>query len=458
MSHSLRSPLRRWMHQAMRASVAQLPRSWRFALFRAMATCDPAPDPRLILKIAETQAELEACFGLLHDAYVSAGFMRPDPSGLRVTPYHALPTTTTLCAKFDGRVVGTVSLIRDGVFGFPMQSAFDLSAVRRRQGRIAEVSALAVHPDFRRTGGWILFPLIKFMYEYAERYFDTRHLVIAVNPDKIELYESLMFFERLPAAEVDEYDFANGAPAVGAVLDLAQAKLQFHQTYAKRGLRRNLHQYFVVSELPNIRWPARPYHTTNDPVLTPDLLDHFFNQKTRAFAAMDDRRRMLLRSIYDLSAYDAVLPSVHQPEAVALRRHPRFTMLCPARFSPAGKGDAAAIAVRVIEVSRRGFRAECPEGLPLGLAGRLRIELGPGRMAEVGAESVRETETDGVRQFGFHVQSPDEAWLECVHQLETGQIHADLVRRAAPSPTETVPSTDLAKSKSHSVEGLALQH
>ncbi len=86
------------MHRVVRNSVSRLPKSWRFKLFRSMVQCDPAPDPRLELKIADTQEELEACFALLHDAYVAAGFMKPDPSGMRVTPYHALPTTTTLCA------------------------------------------------------------------------------------------------------------------------------------------------------------------------------------------------------------------------------------------------------------------------------------------------------------------------------------------------------------------------
>ena len=156
-----------------------MPRSLRFAIFRSFADCDPEPDKRLVLKIAETQEELEACFRLLHDAYVDSGFMKPAPSGMRVTIYHALPTTTTLCAKFDGEVVGTLSLIRESVFGFPLQAVFDLTQVRAKRGKIAEVSALAVHPKFRKTGGAILFPLMKFMYEYCTAFFDTRHIVIA---------------------------------------------------------------------------------------------------------------------------------------------------------------------------------------------------------------------------------------------------------------------------------------
>ncbi len=199
MTRPARAGLRRRLHQIERAAFGRLPTALRFALYRRLIDCDPRPDARLSLGIATTKSELEACFALLHDAYVSSGFMKPEPSGLRVTAYHALPTTTTLYARFDGEIVGTLSIIREGVFGFPMQTVFDLSQVRAKGGRIAEISALAVHPNFRKTGGTILFPLMKFMYEYCTGFFDTRHLVIAVNPNRIELYEALLFFERLQA-------------------------------------------------------------------------------------------------------------------------------------------------------------------------------------------------------------------------------------------------------------------
>jgi len=141
MKRTLRSRLRRALNAGARRALGCLPRETRFGLYRALIDCDPQPDARLALTIAETREDLEACFALLHDAYVASGFMQPQPSGLRVTPYHALPTTTTLCAKFDGEVVGTLSLIREGVFGFPLQSAFDLTAVR---------AARAASPRLRR--------------------------------------------------------------------------------------------------------------------------------------------------------------------------------------------------------------------------------------------------------------------------------------------------------------------
>ncbi|MCK7493536.1 MAG: hypothetical protein MZW92_21015 [Comamonadaceae bacterium] len=141
-------------------------------------------------------------------------------------------------------------MIREGVFGFPMQAAFDLTAVRaetgqhRRDLRAGDPPAIPAPPAAR-----VLFPLMKFMYEYCTRYFDTRHLVIAVNPNKIELYESLLFFQRLQAAEVDHYDFANGAPAVGAALDLRAIPQLLLDGYGGRPRRKNLHRYFIESTI-----------------------------------------------------------------------------------------------------------------------------------------------------------------------------------------------------------------
>jgi GNAT superfamily N-acetyltransferase len=258
--------------------------------------------------------------------------MKPAPIGLRATIYHALPTTTTLCAKWDGKVVSTLSLIRESLFGFPLQAIFDLTEIRVRGGNIAEVSALAVHKDFRKTGGAILFPLMKFMYQYCTEYFDTRHLVIAVNPKHIEMYESLLFFQRLQAEVVNSYDFANGAPAVGATLDLQAAPQQFYEAYEGRRPNKNLHHYFTRVSLPTIKFPARTYYTTNDPVMSPALLDHFFNQQTRVFEQLDQRRRRLLKAIYHEDSYRDVLPTVEDESTVqeSLRRHRRYSLKCPA--------------------------------------------------------------------------------------------------------------------------------
>jgi len=428
MKRSLRSHLRKFLHQTTRRAFAILPRPLRFAVFRSMVDCDPAPDVRLQLKIADTKQELEACFRILHDAYVSSGFMKSDPSGMRVTMYHALPTTTTLCAKFDGEVVGTISIIREGVFGFPLQSVFDLSQVRAKEGNIAEISALAVHPDFRKTGGAILFPLMKFMYEYCTEFFDTRHLVIAVNPNRIEMYESLLFFERLQENTVNNYDFANGAPAVGATLDLHSAAGLFKSVYGRRREKKNLHKYFVETRLPNIKKPIRKYFTTNDPVMSVDVLDHFFNQVHSGFESLDSRKKLLLKSIYNLPDYQRVLPDIpdelelHHP----LRQHQRYSIKCPGAIEFVGVTGAIRYELTVIEVSMSGFQAECRAEFPLTQSGLAQIELGEDERSTVRATVVRHKPAEFSHFYGFRLDDSDLTWARCVKALEEGQIHSDL--------------------------------
>ena len=428
-SQTLLSRTRRTLHKGLRQAIGFLPQSARFAVARSFVDCDPAPDPRLTLKIADTQEELEACFRLLHDAYVAVGFMKPDPSGMRATMYHALPTTTTLCAKYDDEVVGTISLIRESPFGFPLQAVFDLSSVEAERGQIAEVSALAVHPKHRKTGGAILFPLMKFMHAYCTRFFDTRHLVIAVNPYHIELYESLLSFRRLPQKTVAAYDFANGAPAVGATLDLSQAETLFAKAYTGKPPRKSLHHYFFRMELPNIKLPARRYYTTNDPVMTADLLDYFFNRKTQGFAQLDARKKAMLHDIYDLPEYQAVLPPQEQAKTAidTLRRHPRFSLKCKARLEVEIDGQRRVVDLQVVDVSNDGFQAQAREELPLKASGRVVVQLGADEQSVLQTTIMRERRYDDYGAYGFLITATDEPWRQCVQALQFGRTHHDLL-------------------------------
>jgi hypothetical protein len=427
MLRRVRSQVGRSWHQTARKLVSWLPQKRRFKVYRSFVDCNPAPNERLVLKIAETKEELEQCFSVLHDAYVESDLMTPDPSGMRVTIYHALPTTTTLCAKYDGKVVGTISLVRESALGLPLQRIFDINAVREKGGNIAEVSALAVHRSFRRTGGSILFPLMKFMYNYCTTFFDTRHLLIAVSPRHIEMYESLLFFRRLTAKIVESYDFVNGAAAVGATLDLKEAPEIFRKEYGKLPPRKNLYAYFTQVNLPNIQFPHRRFFTTNDPVLTPDLLDYFFNVRTSGFRNLSARKQALLHLIYDLPEYRAVLPAL--PENVdqnLTRRHQRFSVKCPGKIHVATAAGAEDIPIEVIEVSRYGFQVRADEKLPLNAWCDTTIQLGASDVAHFRALALREEEGETSGIYGFQLGEPDIPWRKFVSALYRGTIYSDL--------------------------------
>ena len=103
--------------------------SRRYRGFKGVAR---KPPQNLVFKIAEKKEEFETAFRFLHDVYVASGLMKPDPSGIRLNAYHALPTTRTLLALWDGRIVGTVSIICDNPLGLPMDRIFDLSPLSKR--------------------------------------------------------------------------------------------------------------------------------------------------------------------------------------------------------------------------------------------------------------------------------------------------------------------------------------
>ncbi len=411
--------------------MATLPRELRFSIIRWMIDCEPSPDPKLTFKIAETREELEDCFRILHDAYVAQGYMLPAASGLRVTIYHALPTTTTLCAKYDGHVVGTITIIRDGVFGFPLQSEFDLEPVRGKGGNIAEISALAIDPAFRKTRGSVLFPLLKFMYGYCRDYFDTRHLLIAVNPNMIELYESVLFFERLAPKPVKNYAFANGAPAVGATLDLALAPKLFEDAYAGRiSDRKNLYKYFVDVSISGIQLPERIINLTNDPVLTPELLDYFFNQRTDVFASLDAHKLGVLRSVYVEPVFRRHIPvrADCDPTTMGPRRHKRFTLRCHAHLRMIRGAPVETLELTVIDVSQEGCQAESARELPQGAHGELELEWGSQLRSQTAAVLVRHNQKGDRHYLGFQVAPPDATWNQCVNALQSGVTVADISR------------------------------
>ena len=405
-----------------------MPGAVGLAVYGRLLRCDAVLPDKMVFKLAETREELEACFRLLHDAYVDAGFMVPDPSGLRVTVYHALPTTSTLMCRVGDKVVGTLSLIRESALGFPMQKIFDLTAVRQVGGKVAEVSALAIDPRFRSSSGRILLPLLKFMYDYAARQFDTRHLVIAVNPRHIGFYESVLCFRRLKQRPVAHYDFVNGAPAVGAHLDLMRAPEAFRRRYRGQPDGKNLYRYFTEVQVPNIHYPEKRFYTTTDPVMTPLLIDHFFNWRTTVFASLRPRELLLLHSIYDLPEYKHCLPPIPEdtPRTELRRRtHRRFSVMCPGNLVCKQLGMRRRLEFVVFECSESGFRVRAEKSLPVGVSGIVSIDLGANDRSVMRVTVLRQSAQDPHIAL-LRIDERDEAWYKFVMALGQARTHDEL--------------------------------
>jgi hypothetical protein len=338
---------------------------------------------------------------------------------MRITKYHALPSTSTLIALWDDQVVGTLSLVRDGSFGIPSDAIFDLSAYRSAGTRIVEVSGLAVKREFSRGHGEVLFPLLKFMYEYCTQCFGADCLVISVNPSWIDFYEALLGFVRIKKEKVDHYDFVNGAPAVGAILDLRVAQSWYPNHYGGRPEATNLYDYFAHFKINSFEFPDRTYSKISDPVMTPELLDHFFNQQTQTFSQFTAFERQVIYQLYDSAEYRKYLPQPMFSDTVReIRRTKRFEVECAARILMTEYGIPP-ISMTVKNVAENSFGGFVERGLRQNQIYNLQIATGRFDVFNLRAQPVRA----GANGFyAFRILDPPAAWINFISTLNSELI------------------------------------
>lgn len=400
------------MPNAKQRLIPFLPKGIRDPLCRSSLKLSLRCPDGLEIKIARTRHELEACFRLLHDSYVEQGYMAPQNHGIRVTPYHALPTTTTFIATSYGKVIGTLTLIRDGVFGLPLEKAYDLMVLRRKKKVLAEVSSLAVHKEFRGEGGAYVFPLLKYMYEYATRYFGTEILVIGVNPRQWMFYESILLFSPIHGVvDVQNYDFVSGAPVIGACLDLRWARKQYDACYGDRSDEQNLFKYFTRVTLPNLKFPKRRHFRACDPIMTPELFNYFFIEKTKELCRLNEEQLRLLGESYPTPEYEKVLSLQFASLRRRVRkpRHPVFCHAAVITHDSVWKGT-------VLSVSDEGFMVRPANASPMArvnqelrafiyVAENLIIEM-TGRIVWIGENGI-----------GVHCQRRSSEWFQFVQEV-----------------------------------------
>lgn len=171
------------------------------------------------IRLACNARELESAYRLLHDKYVEQGYQAPDPSGMRLLPHYALPTTHTFIVARLGEIIGTATLVQRGALGLPMeaQHAEEIAALCTQGFRPAEISGLA----FQETDRMAVLALMRTLLAFAKHSLNATDLCIAVNPAHVRFYTKCLLFEDLgrvrPCQEV------NGALAVPLRLNLDTA-------------------------------------------------------------------------------------------------------------------------------------------------------------------------------------------------------------------------------------------
>lgn len=207
-------------------------------------------------RIAGTLQERESAFALVYQSYLRAGLGEPNAYGMRVTPYHLLPTTETFIAVLRGETIFTMSLVTDGELALPMECAYgpEVEARRRRGLRLGEVSCLAD----RRAQFERFFPVFvrtsRLMAQHAwDRGLDE--LLVAVHPRHARFYRRFMHFE--PLGPQRQYPTVRNHPAVALALNFARVDRERPESF----------ETFFGTWLPEEELRARP--------ITRDQVGHF---------------------------------------------------------------------------------------------------------------------------------------------------------------------------------------
>ncbi len=308
-----------------------------------------------VIRLAGSKEELVAALGLLHDVYVSESYMEPTQSRLRISAYNALPSTSTAIALHEGKVIGTVSIIQDSPLGLPIDKVIPVNHLRASGHRLAEISGLAVHPDFRGFHGEVLYRLVKFIITYCQRFHGDDILVISVNPKHGSLYRDILLFDPINDVPV-EYEFVKGAPALGKYLRLERFDERLLQTYGATPSPENLREYLRAADR-SILFPQRETFRAFDTLLSPENLAHllgFF----RTDGILGAAESAVLRSWFTLPGYRNLFPGESSPvDPSAKPFRPRASQRFPFRsaatlFEPR---SGQTIALRVDDIGTDGI-------------------------------------------------------------------------------------------------------
>ncbi|HLD99774.1 MAG TPA: GNAT family N-acetyltransferase [Bdellovibrionota bacterium] len=279
----------------------------------------PPRNGRLAIHIASTREELEGAFRLLHDLYVAQGLMKPHPSRFRCNIYQASPDTATIVALDGARAVGTVSVIKDSGLRFPSDDVYRRENNRYRDlgYRMCEISALAIHPEYRRRHATAL-GLMKYLFRYATHFMNCTMLCATVHPRALDFYRAVFNFRQNGKAV--RYQFAENAPAIHISTDCLVLKDWMRNQFGRAPARRNLYQFIFKNDYPRMTFPNWRLGCTPDPVMTAELLEYFFVRNSEVFREASAEQLTFLKSAYQLY-FD-------------IEQIPYFNRTLPARTAP----------------------------------------------------------------------------------------------------------------------------
>ncbi len=376
---------------------------FRIKLIRALVRVPSEPNGNFVVKVADTEEELEAAFRLLHDCYSGQKLMEKRPDGLRTTVYSFLPETSTIIAKLDGEVVGTLSVIRDNRMGLPSDKDYARENQKKRQEgfKLVEISALGIRKDFRKSNHSISFFLMNYIYHYI-RMLDADCMVVTLHPRAKEFYKALFGFHQM--GRVIQYKFVNGAKA--ALLhfeDTTENIFKLVSTYKTDNLKKNLVLWILTAKPKCLVYPTRTEGQVLDPVWSVDKLRYFLFDKYAVGDYLTNHEKQYLLEAYHFY-FDSSAISDFEAKFSSSKPKREFRTLTNLQASLVW-GDEFSV-VRVLDINSSGAFIDfaSPKRPEPGTVVNLAFKLGRKSFLKTGLVKWVNQKIEGHLPEGFGVQ------------------------------------------------------
>lgn len=345
----------------------------------------------LRIQLAQTKRHFEQALALLNES--NGPCEDPALRGLWLLKQHALPSTNTIVAIHDDKVVGAVTLFGENPFLLPLEQWANLSSYKENLGgRLAEISAPGFAPGYKDDTN-LLLALYHFTVCFGSTYCHYESFLTHAGQDWAGRYSKLLHFEPLNVKEKRE----------GLCLALNPRDSGDYR------------QQFTKDFQPEFKFPEKKFFLVAHQNIKPEVMNHLFNERTRLFETLNDFELRVLKNIYDYGDYAKTLPK-RSTEAAAYKRLPqnrRFPMDCEGYL----RGDKGKQVHFVVEdVSKSGLKLRTDELLKPGQVHALTISIGVMKQTEVIARAVWVNEMS--QTVGFEISSGDKNWAKLIEYLE----------------------------------------
>ncbi|MFA5856231.1 MAG: hypothetical protein WC867_02665 [Candidatus Pacearchaeota archaeon] len=142
----------------------------------------------------QSKEDLEEVFKLRYSRYVDEGIIPENPSGLHLNLELLLPDCRTFLAKTEGKLIATISIVKDNSYGLAIDDYFseEMNLLRSEGRKLAEVTAFASLP---KLNGLRNVPFHLMNFTHKEGYLnEINNLVIKVQPKDKSVYQALWGF------------------------------------------------------------------------------------------------------------------------------------------------------------------------------------------------------------------------------------------------------------------------